>query len=116
MSGGEIMREICCDGKHEHPEVILPETEKLYDLAELFKVFGDSTRVRILFALHNGKLCVCDIAKALDMTVSAVSHQLRVLKNADLVRPKRSGKTVFYELSDSHVKSILSQGMEHVEE
>jgi ArsR family transcriptional regulator len=110
------MSEICCDGNHEHPEITLPETEKLYDLAELFKVFGDSTRIRILFALHDGKLCVCDIAKALDMTVSAVSHQLRVLKNADLVRAKRSGKTVFYSLSDNHVKKILSQGMEHIEE
>ena len=107
---------LCCDGNHAHRAVVLPDTETLYDLAELFKVFGDSTRVRILFALQGGELCVCDISKALGMTVSAVSHQLRVLKQADLVRSRREGKTVFYYLADSHVESILSQGMEHIEE
>lgn len=92
----------------------LPEDEILYDLAELFKVFGDSTRVKILYALLERELCVCDIAGLLDVTQSAVSHQLRVLKTSKLVKFRKEGKTVFYSLADTHVTRILSQGMEHI--
>ena len=92
----------------------LPDEDELYDLAELFKVFGDSTRIRILYVLFQSELCVCDLAEALQMTQSAISHQLRVLKNADLVRIKRDGKSVIYYLADEHVRTILSCGMEHI--
>lgn len=95
---------------------IMPEEEHLYELAELFKVFGDSTRIRILYALHEGELCVNDIAQILSLGQSAVSHQLRILKDAKLVRFRRDGKTIFYSLDDDHVRDILSLGMEHVEE
>ena len=94
----------------------MPPDEILYDLAELFKVFGDSTRVKILYALFEAELCVCDIAQLLGLTQTAVSHQLRVLKNAKLVQFRREGKTVFYSLADDHVRRIIGQGMEHVEE
>lgn len=105
---------------HEHTvnEVLekMPPEETLYDLAELFKVFGDTTRIRILYALFEAELCVCDLAKLLGMTQSAISHQLRVLKGAHLVKPRREGKTVFYSLADDHVRSIIAQGLEHAEE
>ena len=94
----------------------MPDDETLYDLAELFKVFGDSTRVKILYALFEAELCVCDIARILGLSQSAVSHQLRVLKATRLVKPRREGKTVFYSLADHHVRSIIAQGMEHIEE
>ena len=94
----------------------LPDEETLYDLAELFKVFGDSTRIRILYALFEAELCVCDIARLLGLTQSAVSHQLRVLKASRLVKPRKEGKTVFYSLADDHVSRILAQGMDHVTE
>lgn len=94
----------------------LPSDETLYDLAELFKVFGDSTRIKILYALFEEELCVCDIAKLLSLTQSAVSHQLRVLKANRLVKPRRDGKTVFYSLADDHVRKIIAQGMDHVTE
>lgn len=94
----------------------LPDDETLYDLAELFKVFGDSTRVKILYALFEAELCVCDIAQLLGLTQSAVSHQLRVLKASRLVKPRREGKTVFYSLADDHVRRIIAQGMEHIAE
>ena len=93
---------------------IMPAEEALYDLAELFKVFGDSTRVRILWALDESEMCVCDIAALLNATQSAISHQLRYLKQAKLVRNRREGKTVFYSLADDHVKQILDQGLDHV--
>ena len=93
----------------------IEETE-LYDLAELFKVFGDSTRIRILFELFEAEVCVCDLAEALNMTQSAISHQLKILKQSKLVTFRRQGKTVFYSLADSHVQTILSQGMEHITE
>ena len=93
-----------------------PDEDVLFDLAELFKIFGDSTRVRILYALFDRRLCVCELAEALDMTMSAISHQLRVLKQADLVRFERIGKTVYYFLADDHVRSILGCGMEHITE
>lgn len=94
----------------------MPGDETLYDLAELFKVFGDSTRIKILYALFEAELCVCDISRLLGLTQSAVSHQLRVLKNSRLVRFRRDGKTVFYALADDHVRKIIAQGMEHVSE
>lgn len=93
-----------------------PQEEYLYDLAELFKVFGDSTRIRILYALFEQELCVSDIARILNLNQSAVSHQLRILKDAKLVKFKRSGKSIFYSLDDDHVRTILSMGMDHVEE
>lgn len=112
----------CCESTHVHAEAVdkvqklLPNEDTLYDLAELFKVFGDSTRIKILYVLFESELCVCDIAQLLGMTQSAVSHQLRILKANSLVKFRREGKTVFYSLDDDHVRSILSLGMEHVEE
>lgn len=111
-----------CDYIHAHDDVIqsvyeeMPEEEVLYDLAELFKVFGDSTRIKILYVLFQSEMCVCDIAQLLNMSQSAISHQLRVLKQAQLVKYRREGKTVFYSLADSHVTTILNQGLEHIEE
>ena len=109
-----------CSYLHVHEDAVeevlrlLPEEERLYDLAEVFRVFGDTTRIRILYVLFERELCVCDIAKLLGMTQSAVSHQLRILKDAKLVRFRREGKTVFYTLDDDHVRSVLELGMEHV--
>ena len=109
-----------CDVPEIHKDLLLkvqsrlPDEDALYDLAELFKVFGDSTRIRILFALFDQELCVCDLAAALNMTQSAISHQLRLLKQNKLVRSRRDGKQVFYALADDHVHSIIDQGMEHV--
>lgn len=94
----------------------LPPDEHLFALADLYKVFGDGTRIRILYALFESELCVCDIAALLSMSISAISHQLRILKQAKLVRYRRDGKIVYYSLSDDHVRAILGQGMEHVEE
>ena len=94
----------------------MPGDETLYDLAELFKVFGDSTRIKLLYALFEAELCVCDISRLLGLTQSAVSHQLRVLKNSRLVKFRKDGKTVFYSLADDHVRKIIAQGMEHVNE
>ncbi len=95
---------------------LLPDDEQLYDLAELFKIFGDSTRIKILYALFEAELCVCDIAQLLGLTQSAVSHQLRILKGSRLVKPRKEGKTVFYSLADDHVRKIIAQGMEHIGE
>ena len=109
-----------CDTVQVHGEVvnrvheILPPEEALYDLAELYKVFGDSTRVRILYALFESELCVCDLAQLLGLTQSAVSHQLRILKDAKLVRFRRDGKSMIYALDDDHVRLIISMGMEHL--
>lgn len=94
----------------------MPKEETLYDLAELFKVFGDSTRIRILYTLLEAEFCVCHLAEALDMTQSAVSHQLRILKQSKLVKSRREGKTIIYSLADSHVATIIAQGLEHVNE
>ena len=111
-----------CDYMNLHEKVIeqvqeeMPEEEILYDLAELFKVFGDSTRIKILYVLFQSEMCVCDIAQLLNMSQSAISHQLRVLKQAQLVKYRREGKTVFYSLADAHVNTILNQGLEHIEE
>lgn len=98
----------------EKASALMPAEETLYDLAELFKVFGDTTRVKILCALFESEMCVCDIAQLLNMTQSAISHQLRVLKSAKLVKNRKEGKTVFYSLSDEHVKHIFDQGLAHV--
>jgi len=92
----------------------MPQEEKLYDLAELFKVFGDTTRVKIISALFEAEMCVCDIAELLSMTQSAISHQLRVLRQARLVKHRKEGKVVFYSLDDEHIKSIFNQGLEHI--
>ena len=97
-------------------ELDMPDDEVLYELADLFRVFGDSTRIKILYALFEAEMCVCDIADLLGLTQSAVSHQLRVLKDSKLVRFRREGKTVYYALDDDHVRSILSLGMDHIEE
>ena len=111
-----------CDEVCTHDSAIarvregLPDEDTLYDLTELFRIFGDSTRVRILYALFASELCVCDIAALLGLSQSAVSHQLRALKNVRLVKARREGKTVFYSLSDSHVQTIIDQGLEHVRE
>ena len=111
-----------CEFMHAHEDIIdkvnqeMPEEEILYDLAELFKIFGDSTRIKILYVLFESEMCVCDIAQLLGMTQSAISHQLRSLKQSRLVKARREGKTVFYSLADGHVRTILDQGMEHVAE
>ena len=94
----------------------MPDEESLYDLAELFKVFGDTTRIRILYVLFESEMCVCDIAEILNMTQSAISHQLRVLKQARLVRSRREGKQIYYFLADDHVRTIIGQGMDHINE
>ena len=112
----------CCESSEIHEELLhtvrrkLPPEEQIYDLAELFKVFGDSTRMRILFVLFEAEVCVCDLAEALNMTVSAISHQLRILKQSKLVKSEKRGRSVFYALADEHVRSIVEQGMEHVME
>ena len=100
----------------EAQPVEMPDDEVLYELADLFRVFGDSTRIKILYALHDNELCVQQIADAVQLSQSAVSHQLRVLKDSKLVRFRREGKTVYYALDDDHVRSILSMGMDHIEE
>ena len=95
---------------------MVPVETELYDLAELFKVFGESTRIRILFELFEKEESVGDIAEALNMTQSAISHQLKILKQSKLIKARREGKSMFYSLADDHVKSIIYQGLEHVEE
>ena len=111
----EERKDEVCDGFEVHEDLLkivnetLPEETELYDLAELFKVFGDSTRIRILFVL-------CDLAKVLNMTQSAISHQLRILKQNKLVKSRREGKSIFYSLADDHVRTIINQGRDHIEE
>ena len=111
-----------CETVQVHQDIVekvdakMPDEEILYDLAELFKLFGDSTRIKILYVLFASEMCVCDIAQLLGMSQSAISHQLRALKQAKLVRYRREGKQVFYSLADGHVRTILGQGMEHVAE
>lgn len=110
----------CCESPHVHKELVdqvydkMPDDEILYDVADLFKVFGDCTRIKILYALFESEMCVCDIADLLGMSQSAISHQLRVLKQSRLVKYRRDGKTVFYSLNDDHIKMIFNQGLEHV--
>ena len=112
----------CCEFIHVHQDIVdrvnrvMPDEDTLYNLSELFKIFGDSTRIKILYVLFESEMCVCDIAQLLQMTQSAISHQLRALKQSKLVSSRREGKTIFYALADSHVRTILDQGMEHVSE
>ena len=111
-----------CNEKHCHGELVhqvetqIPVEEDLYDLADFFKVFGDTTRIKILYVLRVSEMCVCDIAESLSMTQSAISHQLRVLKQMDLVKNRREGKTIFYSLADDHIAGILDMGLEHIQE
>ncbi len=111
-----------CDCTIIHEDIVkevgenMPEDEGLYDLAELFKVFGDTTRIKILYALFAAEMCVCDIAVLLNMSQSAISHQLRVLKQARLVKYRKQGKVVYYTLDDDHVKEIFDQGLIHINE
>ncbi|MCI7334977.1 MAG: metalloregulator ArsR/SmtB family transcription factor [Oscillospiraceae bacterium] len=114
--------EMGCDCTHIDEELVrltkknMPDDELIFDLAEFFKVFADSTRMKILWALHENELCVCDIAVVLNMTKSAVSHQLKYLRGANLVKNRKDGKIVYYSLSDSHVKEIFEMAVEHLEE
>ena len=111
-----------CEYMHIHKELVekvnlnMPSESTLMNLSELYKVFGDSTRIKILYTLFESEMCVCDIAQVLGMTISAISHQLRVLKQARLVKYRRQGKTVFYSLSDDHVRLIIDQGINHINE
>lgn len=111
-----------CTEQKTHPDRMahaadsMPSEDALFALADLYKIFGDSTRLRILYVLYDAELCVCDIAELCGMTVSAISHQLRVLKQSRLVKYRKTGKSVFYSLDDEHVHSILAQGMEHLSE
>jgi ArsR family transcriptional regulator len=115
MNGGAYMA-------HNHEEILvrvkaeMPPDELICDLADLFKVFGDTTRMKILYSLFESELCVCAIAELLGMAQSAISHQLKVLKNANLVANRREGKTIYYFLADDHVRDIVAQGMEHITE
>ena len=111
-----------CEVEHHHDNVvkrvssIMPDVEMLYDLADFYKVFADSTRIKILYALLQSELCVCDLAEVLGASQSAVSHQLRMLKQMKLVKFRREGKAIVYSLSDDHIQNILSQGFEHITE
>ena len=118
----EYMHSEVCEANVIHQDVVakvrenMQDEDPIYEVAELFKVFGDSTRARIICALTVSELCVCDLSCLLNMSQSAISHQLQVLKKSKLVKYRREGKTVFYSLADSHVRAILGQGMEHVTE
>lgn len=111
-----------CDSNCPHADAVervlhhMPPEDELLDLAELFKVFGDTTRMKILYVLFASELCVCDIAEILGMSQSAVSHQLRIIKQAKLIKNRRDGKTVYYSLADDHVKTIIGMAKEHLEE
>ena len=112
----------CCDVTCVHNQIIeavkekMPAEELLNELADFYKVFGDATRIKILCVLLRSEMCVCDLAEMLGMTQSAISHQLRVLKQMKLVKNRREGKTVYYSLEDGHIQNIISQGMEHIME
>jgi ArsR family transcriptional regulator, lead/cadmium/zinc/bismuth-responsive transcriptional repressor len=122
--GGAIMLKdvILCDCDAIHAEIVdavkkkMPDEDELYDLSDFFKVLGDSTRARIMWALDESEMCVCDLAVLLNMTKSAISHQLSSLKQANLVKHRREGKVVFYSLADDHVKEIFEKGLEHIRE
>ena len=112
----------CCEVVEVHEDLLkivketMPDEEELNDLADLFKVFGDYTRIRILFVLFEAEVCVYDLAQALNMTQSAISHQLKILKQNRLVKSRREGKSIFYSLADEHVRTIIGKGREHIEE
>ena len=116
----ETKESLCCDTEEIHEELLkivdetMPDETELDSLAELFKVFGDPTRIRILFVLFETEVCVCDLARALNMTQSAVSHQLRILKHSRLVKNRREGKSMFFSLADDHVRTMIAQGREHI--
>ncbi len=116
------MREADCDCEVIYAEVVeavskvMPLDDELYDLSDFFKVFGDSTRIKIMWALDESEMCVCDLAVLLNMTKSAISHQLKSLRAANLVKYRKEGKVVFYSLQDDHVKEILEKGLEHIRE
>ena len=116
MKEGKDMQNNVCNGNHEHKNCNINEFKEFNKMSELFKVFGDTTRIRILYALFESELCVNDIAQVLGLSQSAVSHQLRILKDAKLVKFRRNGKIIFYSLDDDHVRNIIAMGMEHVEE
>lgn len=122
MDRKETVEVESCEFIHVHEDIVrkvnaeMPDEEILYDLADLFRIFADSTRIKILYVLYASEMCVCDIAQLLGMTQSAISHQLRALKQSKLVKYRREGKTVFYSLADDHVVTILAQGMGHVTE
>ena len=111
-----------CECEHTHENVLekvrgmMPDEDVVYDVAELFKVFGDSTRTNILMALFESEMCVCDIGALLNMTKSAISHQLRALRQSNLVSFRREGKVIFYSLADEHVKAVFEMGLEHIRE
>lgn len=113
---------LTCQECHVHKDLLkksaglMPDDDVLFELAEIFKVFGDSTRIRIMYALQAGEMCVCDISELLQMNQSAISHQLRLLKTNRLVKSRRDGKSMFYSLDDEHVNSILMQGLSHIRE
>ena len=114
------MKDLVCSENHVHENIVsivkekMPDDDLIYDLAELFKVFGDSTRAKILSSLEISELCVCDICECLNMTKSAVSHQLRILRQSKLVKARKSGKVVFYSLDDDHVSKIFECGLSHL--
>ncbi|MBQ5445837.1 MAG: winged helix-turn-helix transcriptional regulator [Lachnospiraceae bacterium] len=118
----ELEKDCICDAVEIHKDLLkivndkIPDETELYDLAELFKIFGDSTRIRILFVLFEAEVCVCDLAETLNMTQSAISHQLKILRQNKLVKARREGKSVFYSLADDHVRTIIEKGCEHIEE
>ena len=111
-----------CECEELHTDVVekkreaMPDQNTLYDLSDFFKIFGDSTRISILFAIDGEPLCVCDIAELLGMTKSAVSHQLKILRQSDLITYRKSGKNVFYSLADDHVRDIIEKALEHIKE
>ena len=119
-TSAEMEKKMCCEEHHIHEDILnqvksdMPQEETLSDLSELFKVFGDLTRIKILFVLSEAEVCVCDLAESLNMTQSAISHQLRILKQSKLVKNRREGKSIFYSLADEHVRLIIAQGLEHV--
>ena len=111
-----------CHDREVHGDVVerikgeMPDSSVLYELSDFFKIFGDSTRVSILFVIDRGEICVCDIAEILGMTKSAVSHQLKILRQSKLISYRKSGKNVFYSLADDHVKDIIEKALEHIKE
>lgn len=111
-----------CDCEIIHEDTVkkvkstFPKDEMIFDLADFYKIFGDTTRVKILYALDKSELCVCDISSLLEMTISAVSHQLKILRDSNLVVTRREGKVIYYSLADEHVKEIIECGMEHISE
>lgn len=111
-----------CENEEVHSAVVetkkssMPDTSTLYDLADFFKILGDSTRISILFAIDGEPMCVCDIAELLGMTKSAVSHQLKILRQSSLITYRKSGKNIFYTLADDHVRDIIEKALEHIQE